>query len=657
VATLENKYLRISLSWQDGLRMKQLVNEDIEDDALKETTEAKLFVITMEDEQIDATEFTGDAKLIYQGTQKVWSWKGRCARLNLEARLDVTMGESAETIWRLEVRNVGDKPVKLKIAFPVLDGLRIGDDLQSNRYFHGLNGSMMSELPIDLKAMYGYSLPVMDVYDERAGGGFYIRVNDTDNLHKVLDLVKRMTKAEMPPKFHDVAGDPRGYADVLENVGVGMAVHYLQRELPPGAVFRSPPTVIGAHKGDWRASMEAYRDWVKTWYRQRARRPLWFRRVFAHKALHQRHYHPGDTYRLLDSLQPGDDMVNLNHWMESRGEYRVRADWNGAEPLRGEIRRAREIGVRTALYLEAVCVDRQSPIGMARGRDWAVLQNGVRVTSEPTVEWNFCAGVVGWQDYLAETCARLLRETDCDAIYLDSVGLRYYLCEDTDHDHPPGSGWYGSVERLLQKVRHAMEEVKPDAVLYLEYLSTDVNTQYLDGSFSPCVSAGLALRERGLNLSPTGTNLFRFYFPDFKFIEIVPETAEGIGLAFFNGNGVHGYLDDPAIRPLVERLSHIFREHRDAFTSDHPIPFVPTLQADIYAHAFPGKGKTLYTIYNANEEAIEGEILEVASEGDARFEELVREREVKVRSKGEKMVLSFRIEPREVLCVAVLQHN
>ena len=382
--------------------------------------------------------------------------------------------------------------------------------------------------------------------------------------------------------------------------------------------------MVAVHQGDWRAGMEAYRRWVQTWYRRQAARPDWFRNVFVHKALHESHFHPSGTFT-RDWLQPGDDMVDVNHWMTARGDYRVRDDWGGPGPLRDEMRAWRARGVRASLYLEAVCVDRQIVMGKSHGHDWSVLQNGKRATSEADREWNFCAGAVGWQDYLAETCANLVRETDCDAIYPDSVGLRYYLCEDARHDHPAGSGWYGSVEHLLKKIRQACDAVKPGTVIYLEYLSSDVNTQYLDGCYSPCVNAALEMRKQGLDLYPTGTNLFRFYFPDFKLIEIAPETREGIGLSFFNGNGIHGYLRQPEIRPYLEKLSAIYRAYSDAFRSDCPIPYVPTMRKGLYCHAFPGKERTIYTVFNALDVPVEGQNLRNLPGAGTAYRELIRE--------------------------------
>ncbi|MDQ1318158.1 MAG: hypothetical protein QG588_1815, partial [Candidatus Poribacteria bacterium] len=539
--------------------------------------------------------------------------------------------------------------IKLKLAFPVLDGFIIGDNLDENKYFHGLNGGSMGGFPIDFKAMYGYSLPVMDVYNEKSNTGIYLRINDTSNTHKVLDLVKRTTENENLKRFHDVAGSSKGHTDVLKNVGMGMAVQYLEQTLSPNESLSTSPTVIAIHQGDWRECMKAYRGWVMTWYKKQAPRPLWFRKVFVHKALHQQHYHPEDKY-IRDWIQRGDDMVDINHWMVSRGDYHVRDDWGGAELLKEEICYWRDQGIHTSLYLESVCVGRQTELGKAHGQDWSVLQDGQRATSEADLEWNFCAGSIGWQDYLAKTCARLVKETDCDSLYPDSVGLRYYLCEDPKHDHPVGSGWYGSVERLLQKLRKA---VKPETILYLEYISTDVNTQYLDGCYSPCVNAGMEMRKNGFPLYVTGTNLFRFYFPDFKFIEIMPETEEGIGLSFFNGNGIHGYLNNPDVRPYIEKLSFIYREYSDAFTSELLTAYYPTLKKGVFSNAFTGDGRVVYTIYNSNDEQIEGNMIQVPYAKGTNIAELIRDREAKAFVSGNIATLSFRIEPREVLCIVV----
>ncbi len=650
-AVLENEHFRLRFTTGEGLRLVEFINKAIGDDALKGGANARLFVVTIDGKQYDAGDFAGKTERLDNAPNGRWTWRGQCAEAGLAASISINYDRTGESVWKLTLTNTGAKTSAAKVAFPVLDGMTVGPTPDTNRYFHGLNGGFMGDMPIQsFKAMYGYSLPVIDIYDEKAGGGIYLRIIDTSNCQKVLDVAKRLPGSSV--RYDDVSGYPQGYADVLISDRLGMAVHYLQRELQPGTSFIPAAAVVAVHEGDWRPCIDAYQAWVKTWYRPRARRPRWFRETFVHKALHVQHIHPGDTYILLDNVQPKDAMFNLNHWMVSRGDYDVRPDWGGAAALREQLSLLRKKGVRSTLYLEALCVARDSSVGKAHGERWAVLQNGERVTSEPTVEWNFCPAVAEWRKYLAGHCAKLLKETGCDGLYLDSVGLRYQLCEDTAHGHVFGAGWLPSVQRLLQTVRTEMDKVNPEAVLYLEYLSSDVNTQYLDGSFSPCITAALGLRERGLNFQPTGTNLFRFYFPEFKFIEIMPESKEGIGLAFYNGNGIHGWHTNPDLRPYIENLAGIFEEYSDCFTSHNPVAYLQTLKAGVYANAFPGRGRTIYTLYNSNDVAVDGEVLPVESGDSLNYEELIESRELKVARKAGKVTIAISMEPREVLCIA-----
>ena len=63
----------------------------------------------------------------------------------------------------------------------------------------------------------------------------------------------------------------------------------------------------------------------------------------------------------------------------------------------------------------------------------------------------------GWREYLAQTIARMIQQTDPDVIYMDGVGLSYDTCEDTAHDHPYKDGWHVAVGNLLSGTMWASE--------------------------------------------------------------------------------------------------------------------------------------------------------------------------------------------------------
>jgi len=479
-----------------------------------------------------------------------------------------------------------------------------------------------------------------------------MRIEDLSGELKTFEVVKKQKGKAMLDV--DESYWPEVCADVFDfEEGVGMAVHYQELELQTGESFCLPPATIGVHPYRWERCWENYRRWVNTWYEVKRARPGWWRAVFVHKALHQQHFRRGDDYIAPENKQeyewdwhffsggdyvpveelvkPYDDMYNWDHWMASRGDYDVRTDWGGPEAFARYLQEIQGAHVRNALYMEVISVERGSNVGRACGERWAVLRDRVRLTSGPPHrEYAFCPGVPGWHRHIAHEVVKVLRETRCDAIYLDSVGLNYWLCEDASHHHSYRRGYHRNALQLLEEVNEAIDRVAPDTVLYLEFWSTDVATQYMSGCFSPVVTAGLGLEGKGKPVAPTGTNLFRFYFPNFKIIEIMPENRTGIELAFFNGNAIHGYLNTEATLPTIERLAPIWRANLDCFTSDDVEALLETGVCGVYMNRFGASGKQLYTVWNAlNEELSEVALPVVVPEGWHAID-LLNEKELKV---------------------------
>jgi hypothetical protein len=262
--------------------------------------------------------------------------------------------------------------------------------------------------------------------------------------------------------------------------------------------------------------------------------------------------------------------------------------------------------------MEALSVEMESSsVGRSCGPMWAVLKDGKRHRSDPPLkEWAFCPGALGWQRHLAREITKVLNETGVEAIYLDSVALNYWLCEDTNHNHPYRRGYHPNVIELLKKVDEAVEKVAPDTVVYLEFWNSDVATQYMSGCFSPVVWAAMNYEAQGKMVEVTGTNLFRFYFPDFKIIELNVDKT-GIELAFFNGNAIHGTFEHPEHIAAIKSLRPIWKEYIDCFTSDDVQALIETGVEDVYMNRFSASGKNVYTVWNASKEESKQAVLPV----------------------------------------------
>jgi hypothetical protein len=84
---------------------------------------------------------------------------------------------------------------------------------------------------------------------------------------------------------------------------------------------------------------------------------------------------------------------------------------------------------------------------------------------------------------------RVLKETGADGIRLDCVGYQLGDCFAPDHKHVPYeepglSEWNKAMAETVRRVRKAMDEVNPSAVLMTEHPGYDYLFAALDGGLS-----------------------------------------------------------------------------------------------------------------------------------------------------------------------------
>ena len=192
----------------------------------------------------------------------------------------------------------------------------------------------------------------------------------------------------------------------------------------------------------------------------------------------------------------------------------------------------------------------------------------------------------------------MVEQTDCDVIYLDSLGLRYHQCESTSHNHAYRDGWHPNVGELLGKVVAATDAVKKDVPIFTEDYSSDLNGMKVGASHGINIQDAMELTQKGFDCDLTGTNLFRFYFPKFKFIELEPKNLTGVSMAMFNGNATHHHFTEgDMIRPMTEMV-RVWGDNIAAFMSETPKPLVETGRDDVFMNQWPDGDKLLCTVWN-----------------------------------------------------------
>ncbi len=123
--------------------------------------------------------------------------------------------------------------------------------------------------------------------------------------------------------------------------------------------------------------------------------------------------------------------------------------------------------------------------------------------------------------------------------------------------------------------------------------------------------------------------------------------------AFFNGQGyavlenLWGDWDGFSARDAeaVKRFTRIERVYAELLGSPGWEPHAATLQQGVFASRFPGDGRTLWTMVNRNDYAVEGEQLAIPAQPGIRYFDLWHGREVTPRQVDGKAIVDFALDP------------
>jgi hypothetical protein len=543
---------------------------------------------------------------------------------------------------------------RVQVDFPTLQGMKSKTGDLS--YCMPRRGSVISNIPIDLREPYSGRMPLqfMDAYGP--DGGVYLLTADQSLTYRYFHLTK-------------------------DNSGVAMQVEYPEQEIGPGTGFKSAAAIVGFHGGDWHTALEAYKAWVKTWYKPAAPRKDWFRQVFNFRQQFiQWDTSGGDRYFDKNTKKyffaqgiaedgkdfGGIDYLHLFDWGASGkwgrcGDYEPWDQLGGEDAFRQAVKQAQDSGVPVGLYIEGYLIDPQSRIAQAHGKDWEMLGADGKPLPFFAPSMNMCSAAVGWQDYLSSVYAGVSRKTGAMGYYCDEMGFAGpdHFCYASDHGHPVPQSPTGPQTELIRKVRAA---IGPQAVLYTEETPCDVTTQYQDGSFT------YAITSVSDAWSPSHVNLSRFALPDFKTFEIIA-CDEPIGKditpvkqIFFNGEGI--WLEGPAdkwftpeVLSFISKMHGVMRTYKDCFTSLAPVPLVPTGHKMVFANQFPGNRRILWTLFNANDSAVRGELLAVRHTSGAKYFDAWNNREIKPRVVKDIAYLDLELGPHDIGCVVKESHR
>lgn len=604
------------------------------------------------------------------------------------------------------VRCVGPEPIQFHLSFPHLAGLQLGETAGDDYYLFPWGGGIIANQPASLRTAYGENTAwwqMIDLFSPTRGGGFYLRINDPAGLYKAPHL----RQGEDIPADFILDDTGQGYllpemqwrTALDPGSGTALCFDYLRRDRQPGQEFAAPDARLGTHPGDWRQAMRRYADWSKaTWPQRPFPSRLTTRwNVIAAGWGQAPLVGPDGQYR-TDYIKPENDVPELMSWWTwsdkgpwgvamdrleedlgpalykryasywvkepvsgklmyplNRGDYDgYMPEWGGLPALRAHIQKMKDAGLLPMFYTDPILACANTRMGREHGPEYGVMNPrwkdvyNTGKTPEGYVgsygSYNMCQDNAWYQQWLAETMARVCRETGIDGVRLDEYGHRGYVCTSPRHQHlyaePEHNAWLQALARSARLVHQAMDEVRPDLVLTTEFPGTDQLAAALDGAIV------YDLR-RVRSFRPVPINLLRFYFPACRPLEINrPPRPEAKDWMLWNMVAAFG-----GSTAYSQREHQILTAHNDALALGQAEPLVPTLVPRVYANRFTAPGKTIWTIQNGTDHTVDAPVFQVDPAPDVRFVDLFAERELTPDEHG---AIQLRLRRNQTVVIARL---
>jgi hypothetical protein len=397
----------------------------------------------------------------------------------LEAVVHISMKDDTGTSeWSFQVKNIGNRDDALMVSFPCLEGVVLGQDSATNLQTRHKGDSTV--------------VPAWAPDEKFWEVEFYLNMQ----WHALWDPPSRNVLGFI---FKDARALPKKL--LLKDKDIEL-FYYPPVTLSPGKTLELPRTEVLAYQGSWRAVARAY----KQWYGKNipaVRPPEWFINSDSWAGYHFAYGKSpvkDDDRFVMESFR---DMAKKNirapfdncefalycqgsadYGVHTDGTNIVREDMGGAAALREGIAGIHRLGLHTTLYIEGYIVpDKSELLTSGRAKFWRLMHKDGTFEGPYTKNGfsHMCPGCAEWQDHLARTAARLLRETGADGIRLDSLGYWYLPCYNPAHHHKSPFDYNAWVKELLAKVRKAALEANPNALLTTE-AAMDWYGQWFNGS-------------------------------------------------------------------------------------------------------------------------------------------------------------------------------
>jgi hypothetical protein len=636
VLTLDGPQMTISLELGHGPRLRQIHYWGSNIDMLDEKPGPEFFKVCGRNFSSSASDFEVETVKLEKDGNGLKAIMNLIDKTNkLSAGLSVSINESSNSIWKLEVTNQSKGTRKLQMIFPQIGRINIGGNAAENRYYYPMRTGIEGVVDCDWKQEYGALawMQLMSVYSPACDARLTAYPKDKSGSYKVLAFKKNTEDNETKGFVRSaeiVYGQEVPNGTVLNFPdGIGMAWYYLQHMLKSGQSITSPETVISVGKGNWKDALREYCTWMRTWLKPLKDTPSWFRRCYSFRCMHPEHFYSEKQkkYNSLENLAGSDvDIIQWAFWdhgdaslepdqklpMKARrciiGDFIPDATRGGLTAFRNEIRLLQKHGIRCTVYTDCRMLHINSETGKKYADAWAACYGSNAAPAgypgHESLRMTCPYEKNAWMAYAAKRLGELVEETGLDGIYFDETNIAF-PCYNPRHKHFRKNQLPQDILLLGQNMdalRKSIRAANKDAILMTEHAGSDYMAQFVDGSwvqtfYTPVYGFCDKYYDDQF------LYFFRFYMPEFVLYEW-GDSVHGKKRCFFNGMG----KDHSGCGTELDR---VLREHADAFSSFDIEPHIDSLDRQILINRFRTPGKTVYTLYNSGNNSFSGFVLNI----------------------------------------------
>jgi hypothetical protein len=637
-----NSYYDLVINCQNGLAIETLTNRwSISTRQILDANSG--LKVSVGKQTLTGQDFTIE-KIDIQTLKAIIELKSKTESVPLKLTMIFSVDNTSQLIVRLTAQNTSKNLIKPQFKFPYLENIQFGTIEDTWVCFPQYRNVISNQEGFHLASNdHAFPMQFYDIYNPEVGVGLAVIT-------------------------HNLNHSPIDYSLQKNRSGVSAFIQYPEEfyTIEAGQTIEFPETAIISHNGDWRQATDAYKAWVKTWYKANTSSQRdWFNKTslvkdyFLHGTVSLRDlkvpsmYNPktGEfqikQYLELDKEYWGGlspDVIHFFHWsyldedkdgVKEYGAYSYDY-FGGLGKFKSAINTIqKDFNTPVSLYMVPDRCSTGTETGKRLGAKAVKLRaDGSQLANATT--WYVCPQQKDWLDNFVENAKKVQRDTNADIMYFDVVGFwRTNTCYSKAHGHPVPSWYNQATYDLVKRLREALP---PHVAIWTEYPLTDLNTQFTDGNIAYYYLTLYELWtkshdtiERAQMYSDPSTNLFRFIFPKVKQIDLPignESAANGVNrlkFTFFNGDAIYdnGWLSmaTRTRKELMIKSIAIKKKFSDCFYSANITPLVATERAYVYANKFVSKDKTVWTLYNGRFTTVRGPVLAIEhKEGDSYYD-------------------------------------